>query len=77
MDSRTSMAGRRLRRPSPSPGTPAKDVTLSWPTFSEAADEAGWSRRYGGIHFQSGDLHGRGVGAWARALAFITGATAG
>jgi hypothetical protein len=32
---------------------------------------------YGGIHFQSGDQHGRGVGAWARALAFITGATAG
>jgi hypothetical protein len=65
------------------PGTPAKDVTLSWPTFNDAADEAGWSRRYGGIHFQSGDQHGRGVGArlgadaWARALAFITGATAG
>src|SRR2546425_8459841 len=28
--------------------TPAADVTLSWATFSEAADEAGISRRYGG-----------------------------
>jgi PAP2 superfamily len=65
------------------PGTPAKDVTLSWPTLSAAAAEAGLSRRLGGIHFQSGDEHGRAVGArvgadaWARALAFITGATAG
>ena len=31
--------------------TPAKDVVLSWKTLSDAADEAGWSRRYGGIHF--------------------------
>jgi hypothetical protein len=41
---------------------PAADVTLSWPTFSDATDEAGMSRRYGGIHFYSGDIHGRGVG---------------
>src|SRR5207237_10674357 len=27
---------------------PASKVTLSWPTFSAAADEAGMSRRYGG-----------------------------
>ena len=33
------------------PGTPAKDVTLYWPTFSAAANEAGMSRRYGGIHY--------------------------
>jgi hypothetical protein len=44
------------------PGTPAKDVTLYWPTFSAAANEAGMSRRYGGIHFESGDLHGRSLG---------------
>jgi len=42
--------------------TPATDVKLSWPTFSDASDEAGMSRRYGGIHFYSGDIHGRGVG---------------
>jgi hypothetical protein len=42
--------------------TPAVDVPLSWPTFSDASDEAGMSRRYGGIHFYSGDIHGRGVG---------------
>jgi PAP2 superfamily len=59
------------------PGTPANDVTLSWPTFSAAADEAGWSRRYGGIHFQSGDLHGRALGravgwdAWFKAQSYI------
>ena len=42
--------------------TPAADVRLSWPTFSDASDEAGMSRRYGGIHFYSGDIHGRGLG---------------
>jgi hypothetical protein len=41
---------------------PAKDVTLTWPTFTAAADEAGMSRRYGGIHFAPGDLMGRGIG---------------
>ncbi|MBP7779752.1 MAG: vanadium-dependent haloperoxidase [Acidobacteria bacterium] len=42
--------------------TPAVDVTLTWPTFGEAADEAGLSRRFGGIHFESGDLAARAVG---------------
>ena len=41
---------------------PTADVTLSWSTFSAAADEAGMSRRYGGIHFVPGDLLGRGIG---------------
>jgi hypothetical protein len=59
------------------PGTPAKDVTLYWPTFSAAAAEAGMSRRYGGIHFESGDLHGRSLGAavggdaWIKAQSYI------
>jgi hypothetical protein len=44
-------------------GTPAADVVLSWPTFSDAAEEAGRSRRYGGIHFQDADLVGRALGA--------------
>ena len=41
---------------------PAAAVVLSWPTFTAAADEAGQSRRYGGIHFIDGDLEGRRVG---------------
>jgi hypothetical protein len=42
--------------------TPANDVVLSWNTLSAAADEAGMSRRWGGIHFYSGDQQGRGLG---------------
>ncbi len=41
---------------------PASPLTLSWATFSAAADESGISRRYGGIHFRDGDLEGRRVG---------------
>jgi hypothetical protein len=63
------------------PGTvPATDLTLAWPTFSDAANQAGMSRRYGGIHFEQGDLTGRAVGrqvgaqVWERARGYITGA---
>lgn len=58
---------------------PKKDVTLSWNTFSDAADEAGISRRYGGIHFKQGDLDGRTMGrqvgaqAWDKAQQHILG----
>jgi hypothetical protein len=50
---------------------PARDVVLHWATFDEAADQAGLSRRLGGIHFLSGDLAGRALGrrVAARALA--------
>jgi hypothetical protein len=54
-------------------------VTFSWSTFSEAADAAGMSRRYGGIHFATGDLTGRSLGrmigalAWAKASSFFDG----
>lgn len=54
------------------------DITLSWNTFSEAADQAGLSRRYGGIHFADGDLMGRSLGrqvgglAWAKAQGYIS-----
>jgi hypothetical protein len=57
--------------------TPASDVVLHWPTFSAAADQAGRSRRYGGIHFRDGDLVGRAVGrlvglrAWLAAAALV------
>jgi len=42
--------------------TPKQEVTLSWQTFTQAADEAGISRLYGGIHFRDGDLNGRQLG---------------
>jgi hypothetical protein len=59
--------------------TPSSPVTLSWDTFSEAADEAGISRRYGGIHFLDGDIQGRILGrrvggsVWNRSQFFING----
>jgi hypothetical protein len=61
---------------------PASDLTLRWRTFSDAADEAGISRRYGGIHFIDGDLQARKMGrkigkqAWRKALTYFHG-TAG
>ncbi len=59
--------------------TPKQEVTLSWPTFTDAANQAGISRRYGGIHFALADLVGRATGrlvadqAWKKALGFIRG----
>ena len=56
---------------------PANDITLKWETFTNAADEAGISRRYGGIHFIQGDLDGRvrgrvvGAQAWRKALSYF------
>ncbi|HET9266917.1 MAG TPA: hypothetical protein VFO31_02085 [Vicinamibacterales bacterium] len=41
---------------------PARDVVLAWRTFADAADQAGLSRRYGGIHFEAGDLRSRQLG---------------
>lgn len=41
---------------------PANPLTLSWATFSDAAEEASISRRYGGIHFKDGDLEARRIG---------------
>lgn len=58
---------------------PSSDVTLSWSTFSDAADQAGISRRYGGIHFEQGDLDARATGrisarlAWERARDYWEG----
>lgn len=48
---------------------PTVDLTLSWATFADAANEAGQSRIYGGIHFDDGNIAGldpgRKVGAQA------------
>jgi Domain of unknown function (DUF6851)/VCPO second helical-bundle domain len=61
---------------------PAQDVTLAWATFSDAADQAGMSRRFGGIHFESGDLQARALGrlvgtlAWEKAGTYFDGTAA-
>jgi len=58
---------------------PAHEVTLQWATFSDAADQAGMSRRYGGIHFEQGDLDARKLGrevadvVWDKAQSYIHG----
>jgi hypothetical protein len=58
---------------------PKNDVALKWETFTQAADEAGISRRYGGIHFENGDLNGRAAGrlvgaqAWRKAQTYFDG----
>jgi hypothetical protein len=58
---------------------PASDLTLSFPTFSDAANAAGMSRRWGGIHFAQGDLTGRSLGrvigamVWTRARSYFDG----
>jgi hypothetical protein len=59
--------------------TPSRSITISWSTFTEAADQAGLSRRYGGIHFESDDMVGRTVGrlvaaeVWKKANIYING----
>jgi|Tabmets5t2r1_1033131.scaffolds.fasta_scaffold01116_4 hypothetical protein len=61
---------------------PAKPITLKWTNFRYAAEQAGKSRQYGGIHFEDGDNHAREAGAavgkqaWAKALTYFNG-TAG
>ncbi|MEM7758332.1 MAG: vanadium-dependent haloperoxidase [Cyanobacteria bacterium P01_A01_bin.40] len=59
--------------------TPESTVTLEWDTFSQAADEAGLSRIYGGIHFEDGDVNGGTLGqqigqeVWSNAQFYIQG----
>ncbi len=62
------------------PGSvPSSDVRLYWATFTQAADQAAISRRYGGIHFCRGDLEARRMGrniasiVWTKAQAYIAG----
>lgn len=46
-----------------SPGyVPAEDVVLCWETFTDASDQAGISRLYGGIHIKADDTSGQLVG---------------
>jgi hypothetical protein len=50
---------------------PSEDLTLQWATYYDAADQAGISRLYGGIHVRADDLVGRRLGARIGAEAFI------
>lgn len=58
---------------------PSEDVTLQWATYYDAADEAGLSRLYGGIHVAPDDGPGRimgsraGQGAFALASKYFDG----
>ncbi|MEQ1934239.1 MAG: vanadium-dependent haloperoxidase [Fimbriimonadaceae bacterium] len=61
---------------------PSDPVTLSWGTFTEAAEEAGESRILGGIHFQPANLEGQALGrkvanvVWNKAQDYINGTIA-
>ena len=63
--------------------TPLLPQILIWPTFSSALDEAGRSRRQGGIHFLDGDYNGRALGtsvgqnAWTKAQTYFNGTAGG
>lgn len=58
---------------------PTQDVTLQWATYYDAADQAGISRLFGGIHVPADDLAGRRMGsecgqaAWVRAEEYFAG----
>ena len=58
---------------------PSVDVPLQWATYYDAADQAGLSRLYGGIHVEADDLRGRVMGsecgkdAWAVAQRYWDG----
>jgi hypothetical protein len=61
---------------------PTGDVTLQWATYYDAADQAGRSRIYGGIHIAADDFAGRRMGAlcgqaaWRLAQRYFGGAVA-
>jgi hypothetical protein len=58
---------------------PTAAVTLEWATYYDAADQAGLSRLYGGIHISADDFNGRRIGsqcgkeAWALAETYFDG----
>jgi hypothetical protein len=58
---------------------PAKPTALSWPTFRQAAEQAGLSREYGGLHFTRGDKDALamgarlGINAWGKAVTYFDG----
>ncbi len=59
---------------------PSADVTIQWATYYDAADQAGISRLFGGIHIAADDFRGRemgsicGIAAWELAKQYFDGA---
>jgi hypothetical protein len=58
---------------------PTTDIRLEWATYYDAADQAGQSRLWGGIHIQADDFTGRQIGsqcgktAWTLAQGYYNG----
>jgi hypothetical protein len=58
---------------------PAEPITLQWATYRDAADQAGISRLFMGIHISADDVEGRRLGAacgedaWALAIDHFSG----
>ena len=58
---------------------PSEDVRLQWARYFDAADQAGQSRLWGGIHVQADDFTGRtrgdliGIAASDKALTYFNG----
>jgi hypothetical protein len=56
---------------------PTTDIRLQWATYYDAADQAGQSRLWGGIHIPADDFTGRitgsqiGIAAWAKAQQYF------
>ena len=61
------------------PGIPSVDTVMSFATFSDAAEAAGLSRLYGGIHFPDDNKRAQKAGghigkrAWAKARKYFNG----
>ena len=59
---------------------PSAEVRLQWATYYDAADQAGQSRLWSGIHIEADDVNGRIIGAqcgkaaWERARTDFSGA---
>jgi hypothetical protein len=62
---------------------PTQDIDLQWATYQDAADQAGISRIFGGIHVRADDFGGRRLGyecgreAWALAQRYYDGSIDG
>jgi hypothetical protein len=62
---------------------PTTDIVLEWATYFDAADQAGQSRLWSGIHIQADDFTGRRIGsecgraAWQRAQSYFAGTVGG
>ncbi len=61
------------------PGGFATDILLNWDTFTDAANQAGISRLYGGIHWEDAEVVGQRLGresaeySWNKAQFYIQG----